>query len=369
MRCAHAALVVLLACTVPQGPARSDVVLKEDFEQQGNWRKQLRGKGSAELVPGGARGKCLKITTAQAGMAYYSVDLDLAKVRGKKLEIRAKVKLDNVVVGAQPWCRAKIHVGTWVGKKLLHRPKLFDGTMDWHDQVLIAPVPENAERVVLDLGIQMGTGTAYYDELVVDDGLKPQMALDLSALANTSYSDGVAGDGRGGFVDTGSVDLRDIPTGQVRLGGIDFYVMPPGENYGATCVALRGLKRPQLPDQPKGAVAVGRKGRRLLFLHAAAWVDPARQAPCLTYTVRFADGQTVDIPIREGVDIAAFDAPGDLPNWKVVWRSERAGRTIGLGLTEWRNPRPDAAIECIMLKTSGKGAVPIIVAITLDRKG
>ena len=290
-------------------------------------------------------------------------------MRGKKLQIRAKVKLDNVVVGAKPWCRAKIHVGTWVGKKLQHRPKLFDGSRDWHEQILIAPIPEDAERVVLDLGIQMGTGTAYYDELVVDDGLKPHMALDLSALANTSYSDGVADDGRGGFIDTGAVDLRHLPTGEVRLGEVEFYVMPPGENYGATCVALRGLKRPKLPARPKGLVPAGRKGHRLLFLHAAAWVDETRETPCAIYTVRFADGQTVEIPIREGVDIGAFDAPKDLPNWKVVWRSKRAGRTVGLGVTEWRNPRPEAPVESIVLETPGKGAVPIIVAITLDRKG
>ena len=346
-----------------------DVVLKESFEAQGQWRKQVRGKAAVELVEDGFEGGCLRITSKKEGMGYYSIDIDPKRVRGMTLVIRAKVKLDNVVQGAQPWCRAKIHVGTWVNKKLVHRPKLFDGTKDWHDQTLVAPIDEKAERVVLDLGIQMGSGTAYYDELVVDDGLKPLVPLDLKPVANTSYSDGVADDGRGGFIDTGAVDLRDLPTGEVQLGEREFHLMRPGDNFGVTCLALRGLQRPKLPAKPKGVVKAGHKGRRLLFLQAAAWLDEKRETPCLVYTVRFVDGETVKVPMREGVDIGAFDGPQDLPNWQVVWKAKRAGRTIGLGVTEWRNPRPDVAIESIAVESPGKGAVPIVVAITLDRKG
>jgi len=346
-----------------------DVLLTESFETQGQWRKQIRGKATVELVDGGFKGKCLKITSADKGMGYYSIDLDPKRVRGMTLMVRAKVKLDNVVQGAEPWCRAKIHVGTWVNKKLLHRPNLFDGTKDWHDQKLVAPIDERAERVVLDLAIQMGSGTAYFDELVVDDGLKPLVPLALKPVANTSYSDGVADDGRGGFIDTGELDLRELPTGDVQLGGCEFRIMRPGDNSGVTCVALRGLQRPKLPAKPKGVIKVGHKGHRLLFLQAAAWPDAERKTPCLVYTVRFADGKTVKVAMREGVDLGAFDAPRDLPNWKVAWKTERAGRTVGLGVTEWRNPRPDIAIQSIAVETPGKGAVPIVVAITLDRKG
>lgn len=369
MRSTQFLRVPSLLLFIASGSAWSDVVLKETFENQGQWRKQIRGKATVELVAGGFEGKCLKITSANEGMGYYSIDIDPDRVRGMNLTVRAKVKLDNVVQGAQPWCRAKIHVGTWVNKKLVHRPKLFDGTQDWHDQKLVAPIDEKAERVVLDLGIQMGSGTAYYDEIVVDDGLKPLVPLDLKPVANTSYSDGVADDGRGGFIDTGALDLRDLPTGEVRLGDSEFRPMRPGENFGVTCLVLRGLQRPKLPAKPKGVVKAGHKGRRLLFLQAGAWLDGKRQTPCLVYTVRYADGETVKVPMREGVDIGAFDAPQDLPNWKVLWKTERAGRTIGLGLTEWRNPRPDVAIQSIAVETPGKGAVPIVVAITLDRKG
>ncbi len=358
----------LAAATCSAG-ARADVVLKEDFESPARgWQKRLRGKGTIELAPGGVSGKCLKITSRGAAMAYYSIFLDPARVRGKRLVVTAKVKLDHVQRGKQRWCCAKIHVGAWEKGKLLHRPKLLEGTFDWREVKLVAPIPAGADRVQLDLGIQMAAGTAYFDDVLVDDGLKPLMPLPLDAAANTSMSDGVAGDGRGGFIDAGALDLRDFPAGDVKLGGVDFYVLKPGENSGAACVVLRGRKRPAFPLKAAGPIPVGRKAKGLFFLQAAAWVEPGRREPCLVYAIRYRDGKTLRLPMREGVDIGSFLAPKDLPNWKVVWRSRRPGADVGVGVTAWKNPRPDVAIESISLSSPGQAAVPIVLAITLDRR-
>jgi len=358
-----------------------DVLVKEDFEKPGQWQKRIKGKGSIELVPGGAEGKCLKIVAETPGVHYYTIQLDPKQVRGKRLVVTGMVKTENVAQGKQAYSTAKFHVGGRTGGRAHNRAKWFVGTRDWFEATLIADVPDDMTKPVFDLGIQGTTGTVYFDSLVIDDGLKAHMELDLAAAANTSYSDGVANDGRGGFIDTGTADLRGLPTGEVTLGGIDFRIMAPGANWGATCVALKGKRRPNLPTAPKavkkpgqpkptpGLVKVNRKGRRLLFLQAAAWVDKSRTAPCVVYTVRFADGKHERVPIVEGVDVGAFDAPQDLPNWTVVWTDERAGGTVGLGVTQWRNPRPDVAIESISLETPGTGAVPIVVAITLDREG
>ena len=80
------------------------------------------------------------------------------------------------------------------------------------------------------------------------------------------------------------------------------------------------------------------------------------------------DGKSVEAPMREGVDIGSLEDPKDLPNWKVAWTGKRDDKTIGIGVTTWNNPRPDVPIKFIRLSTSGTGAMPIVIAISLDPK-
>ena len=361
-----AVLALLVAVVSPA--LRAETVLKEDCEKQGAWRKNVRGKGRVELADGGVAGKCLKVTSEDRALAYYSIALDAQRLRGKRIIVRAKVKLDNVVAGPEAYSTAKLHLGISVGNQTQHRAQRFVGTADWHDQVLVATVPEEAARIVLDLGIQNGTGTAWFDNLVVDDGVKEHVPISIKSVANTSYRDETAGDGRGGFLDTGPVDLRNLPVGDVRLGGVDFYVMLPDENYGRTCVALRGENRPDLPAKIEAVIPVDQKAARLFFLQAAVWSNPNRKLPCLICTLHYADGEEVHVPLCENVDVGAFRAPKALRNWKVAWTCKQDGRTLGLGVATLKNRRPDVPIRFIRLRTPGRGPVPVVVAVSLDPK-
>ena len=347
-----------------------DVVLRDDFErQQDGWRKNVRGDATVELVSGGISGKCLK-TTAQGGLAYYSRTLDLRAVRGRKIVARCRVKLDNVKVGPQVYSTAKLHVAVRVDGRIRNYATRFVGTTEWQERVLKADVPTEAEVVHLDLGTQNGTGAAYFDSLVIDDSRRPLMPISILPAANTSCTDGVANDGAGGFIDLGGNDLRELPTGEVTFAGIPFNIPHPGANWGQTCVVLRGKRRPKLPVKTIAPIPVGESGRQIIFLHACAWLDKNAAAPCLTYLISFSDGRTVKAPMVEGQDLIQFDAPEDVPNCRVVWRGKDAmGRPVGLGAFRWQNPRPKVPIKSISAVSSGSGAVPIVVAITLDRRG
>ncbi len=336
----------------------AEPVLTESFETKGKWRKLIRGKGSVELVDGGVRGKCLKVTSQDEAFVYYSTDLPLERVRGRRLIIRAQVKLDGVVQGPEVYSTAKLHVGITVGKTTQHRAQRFVGTRGWHHQVLIAEVPEDARRVVLDLGIQNGTGTAWFDSLVVDDGVKEHVPISIRPAANASTFDELA--------EEPAFDLRGMPVADVRLAGVDFTLMQGEENFGRTCIALRGAKRPDLPARIETVIPVGRKASRLFFLHAAVGADAGRREPCLVYTLHYADGKPLDVPMRQGIELGALENPKSLPNWKVAWTVQQKGRTVGLGVTTWRNPRPNVAIQWIRLSAPGKGAVPVVLAISLD---
>jgi len=361
-----AALALLVAVLSPA--LRAETVLKEDFEKPGQWRKNVRGKGRVELADGGVEGKCLKVTSEEAALAYYSISLDAKRLRGKRVIVRAKVKLDQVVVGRETYATAKLHLGITAGKETQHRAQRFVGTADWHDQILVATVPENAERIVLDLGIQNASGTAWFDSLVVDDGVREHVPISIKTAANISYRDDKAGDERGGFLDAGPVDLRRPPVGDVRLAGVDFYVMLPDENYGRTCIALRGENRPDLPAKIEAVLPVDRKASRVFFLQAAVWSNPRRKLPCLIYTIHYADGAEVHVPLCENVDVGAFRDPKELRNWKPAWTCKQGGRTLGLGVATWENRRLDVPIRFIRLRTPGRGPVPVVVAVSIDPK-
>lgn len=336
--------------------AQAKPLLTDGFEQQGKWKKNIQGKGAVELADGGVTGKCLKVTSAERALAYYSIELDAKQVRGKRLVIRAQVKLDNVAVGPEMYSTAKLHVGIRAGKRADNRAQRFVGTRDWHPQVLIAPIPDDAERVTLDLGIQNGTGTAWFDDLVVDDGVKDHTAVSIKPAANANYR-------------TAPVDLGGIPVADVKLAGVDFDVMDGEENFGRTCIALRGAAHPDLPARIETVCPVDAKASRLLFLLAAVGVDPRRKAISLVCDVRYADGRSATIEMREGVDIGDITAPKDLPNWKVGWTAREGGKTLGLGVAAWTNPRPGVAIKWLRMRTPGDGAAAIVVAISLDPEG
>ena len=357
-RLPHLTIVILFSS------ASAATLFEEDFEKPGIWKKNIRGEGAAELVNGGETGKCLKVTSKGA-LVYYSLQLDPKVVRGKRLIIRARVKLENVVQGKKDYSTAKLHVGITVNKKTQHRAQRFVGTREWHDQVLVAPIPEDVEKAVLDLGIQNGSGTVWFDSLIVDDGAKEYQPVSINSAANTSYRDEKAGDGRGGFIDTGPLDLRNLRTADQRLGGIDFFVLPDNHNYGRTCIALRGDKRPDLPKTIQTVIPVDAKASKLFFLQAVALTENKTGLTCLTYTIRYADGKAAEVPMVQGKDIGNFENPKDLQDWKVAWTAKQAGKTLGLGVTIWENPRPDKRIRYLRLSTPGEGGVPIVVAISI----
>ncbi len=361
--------ILLLLVLGPTGPTRAAQLLSEDFETRGAWRENVRGRGSIALAPGGVHGKCLKIVSEDQALVYYSLKLDPRKVRGKSILVRCKIRTKDVVQGPKTYSTAKVHIGVKVpDRRTLNFATRFTGTTDWRDVFLAADIPVDAREVVLDLGMQNATGTAWYDDLIVDDGVREQEILDIASVANTNFHDETPGDGIG-FLDAPGPDLRALPLSYVRFHGVDFYIRTPARNFGRTCVVLAGRNRPNLPKRIETVVPVKMAVKRLFFLQAAAWCDPNRRRPCLRYTLRFDDGRTLDLPMREGVEIGALWAPVDLPGWKVAWETTVDGRKVGVGITEWRNPRPDVPISWIRLSGPGDGAVPVVLAISADPVG
>ena len=348
-------------------PASAAPIIQEHFDQLGPpWRKNIRGAGRITLASKGVSGPCLQVVSEKRALVYYTLALDPKKVNGKSILIRCKVKSANVMTGPKVYSTAKLHVGVEVpGRRSLNFAARFTGTSDWHDEFLQADIPPDARKVTLDLGIQNGTGTAWFDELVVDDGVREQNTVSIASAANTNFHDEKAGDGYG-FLDDGGPDLRHFPIGPVRFDGVDFTVLSPARNFGRTCAVLAGRKYPRFPRRIETVIPVHSAGKRLYFLLAAAAGGPSHSRTCLRCTVHYQDGRSQTVDMREGIDIGDLRAPKDLPNWKVVWRDSLNGGKVGVGLSRWENPRPAVPIAWLRLSTPGNAAAPVVIAISLE---
>ena len=189
--------------------------------------------------------------------------------------------------------------------------------------------------------------------------------LDLRAVANRSFTDKIAGDGEGGWTDQGENHLRNAPWGVTDCNGVPFDFIRPDQNNERACVILRSTHQPYLPDAVRG-IAVNLRAESLYFLHAGAWISKEEEA--FRYVVRYADGTSLEIPMRCHLD---FD------DW---WVRDRSGNPLtsrcrpgwvnsegrGFHVLRWENPNPEKTIATIDIESACTGTIPIIEAITAE---
>lgn len=190
--------------------------------------------------------------------------------------------------------------------------------------------------------------------------------VDLTKQANRGLVDAVAGDGRGGWTDEGpDNDLGYFPTGLLTLYGVPFRVIDPAQNGGGAVIVLRAGARPgartNRPEYPERVtVPIGRRTNAFYFLVGVGWGVGRDVA---TLTVRYADGRTAPIALRDGVNVLNWhDAP--LPNADdhkfVPVRKDRF-----LYAVEWVNPRPGVAVQSI--EFANGTPIPILLSVTRHR--
>ncbi len=242
------------------------------------------------------------------------------------------------------------------------------GTRDWTWVTVTARAPKGAQACMIYLCLSASKGTAWFDDVTLVRGAQAQgkfRAVDLRAVANTGFRDEAAGDGKGGWTDQGVNDAREIPTGWQVWRGVPFEIIDPEENGGRSCIVLRGKGRPDFPEAV--TVPVGERCDVVYFLHNCAWAG-AEGRVVGRYVVRYADGQTREVPLRVGREIRDWWNPEDTKDSAVGWEgSNPECARVGLSIFPWQNPRPKVAIESITVATAGTDAEPILVAITLGQ--
>lgn len=165
----------------------------------------------------------------------------------------------------------------------------------------------------------------------------------------------------------GCSDLSELPPGVQTLAGVRFDIRGLIQ-----CGSFARSGQPY-PRQVTNIV-VGFPARRLHFLHGAIMASglPA-DFQIGRYVIRYADGQTQEIPLRVGREFADWwtqDAE-DISRMEVAWTGQNAAsrgarRTVRLFKTTWENPRPPATIQSLDVQATHFQACPFLVAVTAE---
>ena len=163
----------------------------------------------------------------------------------------------------------------------------------------------------------------------------------------------------------GGNDLSTFPYGVRNLAGVDF------DARGIVQVALM---KPRFPQRVSG-IPVERRCRRLHFLHASS--QGYNLPPGLSlgrYMVTYEDGQTQDIPLILGENIADWWARRGTqadPPLVVAWTgtnsaSKAMNHVIRLYKATWENPQSAMSVRTVGLVAEHETVAPFLVALTAE---
>lgn len=184
--------------------------------------------------------------------------------------------------------------------------------------------------------------------------------IDMSSVANRSLQDDKSGDLQGGWTDQGDYDLRHAPKGPQTFGGIPYLM--PADAMKKSVVILAAEFSKAFPSSVEN-IPVGKMAQELNFLQGIAW---ATGDAVIRYVVHYADGRTVEIPIRRLGEVGDWFNPIPVSNASIAWKAPHPlhpEAVLGLYSYTWVNPYPYIQIVSIDIHSTKK-ATPIVVAIT-----
>ncbi len=130
---------------------------------------------------------------------------------------------------------------------------------------------------------------------------------------------------------------------------------------------LRSALTPTIGTQPAPtnvSLPVHARAGELAFLHATAYGASAG-AQVATYTVIYADGRRIEIPVRYGDEIRALDDPTPSSAFSVSTVPWAQGNiALTLRLQRWLNLRPQVEIAAIEFRADDPQAAPVLFGVT-----
>lgn len=222
-----------------------------------------------------------------------------------------------------------------------------------------APAAWNAKKASgfarEDYASAYGRMQAFLEKGRSRDGVKP-FSADLARLSTVDIRDFAT-------VHLGRF-LSNPPWGAVDCAGVLFEFIRPDQNSDKSCIALKSVGYPHLPESVSG-IPVNRRAGSLYFLHGG---EGAERDGSIRYDIRYADGSSEMFEAKAfsgfgdmRVDRKCSPLPGSIdccPGW--IDRNRH-----GLWVSKWANPFPEKTVSSISIRSSG-GFLPVIAGITAE---
>ena len=173
--------------------------------------------------------------------------------------------------------------------------------------------------------------------------------IDLKPYCTTGFRDDTARDGKGGWTDQGTNDLRHVPVGNLVWQGVPLHIVDPTENDDRSCVMLKGTGRSDLPEAVKGII-VRSQAKALYFIH-------------------YADGTAERVELRDNDNIADWWHPRDLDHVKLAWKGGHPnGGKVGVWMARWPNPHPEKEIDYVdFITVKPDRGIVALLALTAEK--
>ena len=184
----------------------------------------------------------------------------------------------------------------------------------------------------------------------------------LADVANTSRVDGEAADGKGGWLDLGSNDLRVLPAGEASYAGVPFVVPPAGDESAKNCLVL-GLKGAETATL---GLKTPVKGRRLFLLHAIAdGPAPETRRKIGSLRLRFADGSSAERPVCVGADVSDWTSGRSFANSARAWTEYNHNTQVSLFVSQFEL-RSSGGLSEISFAADGTCPWMVVAATVAD---
>ena len=187
--------------------------------------------------------------------------------------------------------------------------------------------------------------------------------VSLTDVANASRLDDEAADGKGGWLDLGSNDLRVLPAGKASYAGVSFVVPPGGDEMAKNCLVLgrKGAETAMLKLETPA------EGKSLFLLHAVAG-GPAPETHMAIGRLRlwFDDGSTAEREIRVGADVSEWTCGRSFENAARAWTDYNNNTQVSLFASQFEL-KSGAKLTEVLFEANGKCPWMVVAATIADQ--
>jgi hypothetical protein len=334
---------VLLAAS----PAWAATVCYAPLDSLEGWTVRSLGEATAQVVEDRVVGRCVEVATS-GGTVLLSRSLPVEAVAGSQLSVRCLVQTTGVVRGTQLVSLAKLHLAVETPAGVRHSSTRFTGTRQWQREGFTADVPADAQRIVLNLGLEACSGRMRLAGLMVRNDRLGVYPLSLAAAANAEHS---------------VLGVKAFPESTVWWNEIPLEILRSDKNAGGDCLRLRGAGHEDWPHATGAAIETPPGATAIYILHGVLGGEGKASTPCAIWKARYAGGYEASLSVFEGREIGRIGNGADHENWRVAWTGrDEAGEPVTFGVTKWvlYGDSPLRSLSC----EAYHGAPPVILALT-----